>query len=114
MLISYDSGCIWGIFCILLVLLVRDADDVAFDLGRSHCPHDAVRDRGRLSLLYASSYRGHRASFQARAAASAPIDKSSCETRCRSVDLWAASKGGKEAATEIPEVKDDALHEIDA
>ena len=46
-------------FVSLLVLLARDADDVAFDLGRSHCPHDAVRDRGRLSLFYASSYRGH-------------------------------------------------------
>ena len=43
---------------LLLVLLARDARHDALDHGRRHCPHGSVRDRGRLAVLMAQSYRG--------------------------------------------------------
>ena len=43
---------------LLLVLLARDARHDALDHGRRHCPHEAVRDRGRLPSFIALGTTG--------------------------------------------------------
>ena len=42
---------------LLLVLLARDAHD-ALGPGRRHCPHESVRNRGRLPHFITQYYRG--------------------------------------------------------